>query len=195
MFTNKTKQTNFPLGDTAQWRGISDLPIGDPHLENWLLNTGSLSERLQSHCADFSVKVLAQAPQLATAEEYAQLDVPPTLQSQNEWQVREVILFGDQQPWVFARSIIPQTLCEQDFANLGNKPLGQLIFNDNRFRRMPFQLICLQPSQTLIGQYQLTQAKQLWGRRSVFRFQQHSMMVAEIFLPQAPAYPELIHEQ
>lgn len=170
------------------------MSFANDHLRSWLLNTGSLTERLQSHCDDFCVKVLAQDQQLATDEEYRQLAVKPQLQSQSDWQVREVILFGDHQPWVFARSIIPQALCEKDFADLGNKPLGQLIFNDNRFKRMPFQLICLKPSIAFIGQHQIPLASQLWGRRSVFQYRQHNMMVAEIFLPQAPAYREFMLE-
>jgi chorismate--pyruvate lyase len=194
MLTIKSTQSTFPLGDSAQWRGISELPIPDPVLKNWLLHTGSLTERLQSHCQDFRVEVLAQSQQLATAEEYQQLDVPPGGQCQNKWQVREVILHGDNQPWVFARSVIPQVLCEQDFANLGDKPLGQLIFNDNRFTRLPFQLMCMQPTNTWPKAYELPDTEQLWGRRSVFRYQQLSMMVAEIFLPQAPAYREWVND-
>ncbi|MFQ3236899.1 MAG: chorismate--pyruvate lyase [Paraglaciecola sp.] len=194
MFTTKSKQTHFPFADNALWQGLNELPIADPTLKNWLLHSGSLTERLQSHCLDFSVQVLTQRQQLATAEEYQQLDVRLEDQSLSNWQVREVILHGDNQPWVFARSVIPQILCEQEFANLGNRPLGQLIFNDDRFKRMPFQLICLQPEKTWLKMHNLPDVQRLWGRRSIFCYQHFSMMVAEIFLPQAPAYYERIDE-
>jgi chorismate--pyruvate lyase len=194
MLTIKSKQTHLPFADNALWQGINELSIADPTLKKWLLHSGSLTERLQSHCLDFSVQVLTQRQQLATAEEYQQLGVQLEQQNQKNWQVREVILHGDNQPWVFARSVIPQTLCEQDFAHLGNRPLGQLIFNDNRFKRMPFQFICLQPAKTWLRANNLPDAQQLWGRRSVFRYQHLSMMIAEIFLPQSPAYREGIDE-
>ena len=194
MLTIKSKQTHLPFADNALWQGINEISIADPTLKKWLLHSGSLTERLQSHCLDFSVQVLTQRQQLATAEEYQQLGVQLEQQNQNNWQVREVILHGDNQPWVFARSVIPQTLCEQDFAHLGNRPLGQLIFNDNRFKRMPFQFICLQPAKTWLRANNLPDAQQLWGRRSVFRYQHLSMMIAEIFLPQSPAYREGIDE-
>lgn len=190
MLTIKSKQTHLPFTDNALWHGINELPIADPILKNWLLHSGSLTERLQTHCLDFRVRVLTQCQQLATAEEYQHLDLRLEQQKQSDWQVREVILHGDNQPWVFARSVIPQTLCEQDFANLGNRPLGHLIFNDQRFKRMPFQLICLQPAQPWLIANKLPETEQLWGRRSVFRYQDISMIVAEIFLPQAPAYHE-----
>ena len=194
MLTIKSKQTHLPFADNALWQGINEISIADPTLKKWLLHSGSLTERLQSHCLDFSVQVLTQRQQLATAEEYQQLGVQLEQQNQKNWQVREVILHGDNQPWVFARSVIPQTLCEQDFAHLGNRPLGQLIFNDNRFKRMPFQFICLQPAKTWLRANNLPDAQQLWGRRSVFRYQHLSMMIAEIFLPQSPAYSEGIDE-
>ncbi|MFT6898408.1 MAG: chorismate--pyruvate lyase [Paraglaciecola sp.] len=195
MLAIKSKQAAPSFTGNALWHGINELSVADATLKNWLLHSGSLTERLQTHCRDFSVCVLTQRQQLATAEEYQQLDVQLEDQSQSNWQVREVILHGDNQPWVFARSVIPQTLCEQDFAHLGNRPLGQLIFNDDRFKRMPFQFICLQPEKTWLRANNLPDAQHLWGRRSVFRYQHLSMMVAEVFLPQSPPYHECIDEQ
>jgi chorismate--pyruvate lyase len=94
---------------------------------------------------------------------------------------------------VFARSIIPQSLCQSDFANLGNKPLGQLIFNDKRFNRSPFQVTHLSQPAPLLASLGFASARQLWGRRSVFCFQGMNMMVAEVFLPKAPAYRNISH--
>jgi chorismate--pyruvate lyase len=194
MLTTKSKQTHLRCADNALWHGINELSIADDTLKSWLLHSGSLPERLQTHCRNFTVGVLTQRQQLATAEEYQQLDMQLEEQSQSNWQVREVILYGDNQPWVFARSVIPQTLCEQDFAHLGNRPLGHLIFNDDRFKRMPFQFICLQPAKTWLRANNLPEAQQLWARRSVFRYQHLSMMIAETFLPQAPPYHGRIDE-
>jgi chorismate--pyruvate lyase len=107
--------------------------------------------------------------------------------------VREVILRGKNQPWVFARSIIPLSLCQSDFANLGDKPLGQLIFNDKRFTRSPFQLAHLPQPAPWLAKLGFSCAGQLWGRRSVFCFEEMKMMVAEVFLPEAPAYKNIVH--
>ena len=116
---------------------------------------------------------------------------PQQALNQQEWQVREVLLWGDNQPWVFARSIIPQRLCEGDFVNLNTKPLGQLIFNDKRFKRMPFQVTKVCPSKAFLSQLHIPCEIDLWGRRSVFSFEDLKMTVSEVFLPSSPAYQEM----
>lgn len=181
--------------DDVAWFNQEQALIPNLELESWLLNTGSLTQRLQGHCQDFKVQVVSQKQGVANADEYKQLATPFASQSAQQWQIREVILHGDNQPWVFARSIIPQALCEADFLNLGDKPLGHLIFNDDRFKRQPFQLTCIQPNDTFIAEFGVAPLANIWGRRSVFRFQQHAMMVAEVFLPQAPAYRDLNLDQ
>lgn len=187
-----TQSHSYTLSlDNGSWFNQGQMLIPNSELESWLLNTGSLTQRLQSHCQDFKVQVVSQKQGVASADEYKQLAAPLASRCATQWQIREVILHGDNQPWVFARSIIPQALCEADFLNLGNKPLGHLIFNDDRFKRQPFQLTCIQANDAFIGEYGVTPLGKIWGRRSVFRFQQHAMMVAEVFLPRAPAYRDL----
>lgn len=124
-------------------------------------------------------------------EEIARLKCGPESKAGELWQIREVLLSGNGKPWVFARSILPQVLCEQDLAGLGEKPLGQIIFNDPRFARQPFQLTCLKYPSELHRQFNLSNDSELWGRRSVFQFQTHQLMVAEIFLPDSPAYRQM----
>lgn len=183
----KTISHAFPLCDVT-WCNQGQLSIPNAHLESWLLNTGSLTQRLQTQCEHFKVQVVSQRQELATPAEYFELGVSNTSQHKEGWQVREVILHGDHQPWVLARSIIPQALCEADFLDLGDKPLGHLIFNDDRFKRQPFQIMCIQPDEVFLREYGLPPLTDIWGRRSVFRYQRHAMMVAELFLPNAPAY-------
>ncbi|MFT4993282.1 MAG: chorismate--pyruvate lyase [Paraglaciecola sp.] len=187
------QNTIFPFGINARWNCPAHVNIPDAYLKNWLLDTGSLTERLQSHCREFQVVVLGQRQAALTLEEKLQLEISKADYDEADWQVREVILLGEKRPWVFARSIIPQSLCQSDFANLGNKPLGQLIFNDKRFSRSPFQVTHMAQPEPLLAQLGFASAEQLWGRRSVFCFQEIKMMVAEVFLPGAPAYKNIAH--
>ncbi|MFA3791240.1 chorismate lyase [Aliiglaciecola sp. SL4] len=182
------QQTHFPVSIPANWKSADDLPVADPYLKNWLLDTGSLTERLQSHCADFRVELVGQRQMSPDDEELTQLTLNSPHADDMQWQVREVILYGNGQPWVFARSVLPQQLCEMDLAELGNKPLGKIIFNDNRFVRSPFQLLKLTNTLHFANFINTTDQQPLWGRRSVFDFQQLQLMVAEIFLPECPAY-------
>ena len=181
----------FPVGIPSLWAEPDKFVIPSPYLKNWLLDTGSLTERLQSQCTSFHLTIIGQQQSHITPEEFQRVRASQQQFSPKEWQVREVILWGDNQPWVFARSIIPQRLCESDFINLNTKPLGQLIFNDKRFERMPFEVTNMCPSKTFQAQLHLSTEMDLWGRRSVFNFENLKMSVSEVFLPSSPAYQEI----
>ncbi len=181
----------FPVGIPSLWAEPDKFVIPSPNLKNWLLDTGSLTERLQSQCTSFHLTIIGQQQSNITPEEFQRVRASQQQFNPKEWQVREVILWGDNQPWVFARSIIPQKLCENDFINLNNKPLGQLIFNDKRFERMPFEVTNMSPSNAFQAQLQLSTEMDLWGRRSVFNFENLKMSVSEVFLPNSPAYQEM----
>ncbi len=120
-------------------------------------------------------------------EELQRLEVRNT-EGAHDWQVREVVLFGDGKPWVYARSVLPNTLCQTDLVDLGDKPLGQIIFNDPRFKRSPFEVCMLSNMLSFKRKLNVQDDAKLWGRRSIFQYLQFNMMVAEIFLPDAPAY-------
>ncbi|BDX04549.1 chorismate--pyruvate lyase family protein [Planctobacterium marinum] len=172
------------------WLSPECLCPQDPLLRNWLLNTGSLTERLQSQCLRFDVEVLSQSVSGISQDEtnylYGQFDVPA-----QSTQVREVFLKGNDQHWVFARSLLPCEFLHQEMAELtqlGNQPLGKIIFNDDRFERLGFQLVECPVAGATQTSLAIRAGFSLWGRRSLFRFKQHHIMVAEIFLPDCPAY-------
>jgi chorismate--pyruvate lyase len=174
---------HFPVGCEANWQSLPVQP-SDPNLTHWLLDTGSLTEKLQSQCHHFSLQLLGQDQRDPTQAEKQRL----AASANQNWQVREVILYGDQQPWVFARSVISQSLYELDMAEIGAQPLGQIIFNDARFVRQPFELCHLSAEHPLLSNLGIKYQRPLWGRRSLFTFQQSKLLIAEIFLPQSPAY-------
>lgn len=191
----------FPVGLDVDWHAPTSLPVPNAYLNDWLLHTGSLTERLQSMCRQFELKVIGQHTITPHASELAWLPTATNagntaLNRNNQavqdinkknWDVREVILFGDGQPWVFARSVIPRALANQEFAELNNQPLGKLLFNDDRFQRSQFQL-CQLTSWPLTNSLTNSSDESLWGRRSRFHFAGLDMIVAEVFLPDSPAY-------
>lgn len=181
----------FPVGIPAAWVNPERISIPDAYLKNWLLDTGSLTERLQSHCRHFELQVLGQRPIELELEELTRLEIEIDSYNESDWQVREVILYGDNKPWVFARSILPSALCESDLAELGNQPLGQIIFNDSRFSRSPFELNCIVHNDEFLQTLKLQSNNPIWGRRSAFHYKHHIMTVAEFFLPSAPAYKHI----
>ena len=188
---NLNSSYTFPIGIASLWAEPDQFTIPDPCLKNWLLDTGSLTARLLSQCTSFHLTLIGQRQAQITLEEFQQVCAPQQQLNPQEWQVREVLLWGDNQPWVFARSIIPQKLCESDFVNLNTKPLGQLIFNDKRFKRMPFEITNMCSSKAFLEELHITSEIDLWGRRSAFRFENLKMTVSEVFLPSSPAYQEM----
>ncbi|MDM7859262.1 chorismate lyase [Alteromonas sp. ASW11-36] len=166
-----------PLELAIDWTDSTAVPVADPYLANWLMDTGSLTERLQSMCRQFNVQVLYHAQPVSSGD-----------------YVREVILWGDKQPWVYARSVIPVAINNGELLDLGTQPLGQRIFNDERFVRGNFELCQLDCESLGAGlPNELVSAftdgmTALYGRRSMFQFLDTQMSVAEVFLPAAPAY-------
>lgn len=190
---------DFPVGLAVDWLSLAEVNIPNPTLKDWLLDTGSLTERVQSVCGEFSLQLLGQQTLEPHSTELSLLQE----NGLTTYQVREIVLCGDEQPWVFARSVIPQAVIEAELSNLGREPLGNRLFNDKRFIRSEFQLCTLpyeQFSQHLNEQSLLQSSVQsnskcksdikqnLWGRRSVFTFESHHLIVAEVFLPASPAY-------
>ena len=188
---------DFPVGLAVDWLSLAEANIPEPTLKDWLLDTGSLTERVQSACGEFSLQLLGQQALEPHSTELSLLQA----NGQTAYQIREIVLCGDEQPWVFARSVIPQAIIEAELSNLGSEPLGKRLFNDKRFVRSEFQVCTLpyeQFSQHLAEQSNSQSSAQLkndtkqklWGRRSVFTFESHHLIVAEVFLPGSPAYAQ-----
>ena len=145
----------------------------------WVLATESLTERLVSVTKGFAVHLIQQeALPLHMSERAVMQD--------DDYVIREVVLHDNGTPLVFARSVIPQSLCQGEFVGLGNKPLGKILFNDTRFVRQPFSLT------RIVQDSKFAQAwdaeTDLVGRRSVFTYADSQLLVAEVFLPSSPAY-------
>ncbi|QCZ92019.1 chorismate--pyruvate lyase family protein [Salinimonas iocasae] len=173
----------FDHGIQVEWVAAHNVVIPSSTLQHWLLDTGSLTERLQECCDTFSLRRLGQGAVPLYPNEKRWLPEAPVQQ----WQAREVILEGDSKPWVFARSVLPQSLVDGELANLGAQPLGKRLFNDSRFVRSDFEL-CQVPAAVFAVDNTISDRQILWGRRSRFHLGDDYIIVAEIFLPDSPAY-------
>lgn len=152
-----------------------------PHaLLPWLLAEGSLTRLLTGASAgDFRVQRIAQGWQRPTLSESRLLGLAPDQRAL----VREVVLYGRGEPWVYGRSILPaQTLNGElrRLRRLQNSSLGALLFSYPQLHRAPFQLAYVDGA-TLPGLAQC--AASLWGRRSRFELQHRALIVSEVFLP------------
>jgi chorismate--pyruvate lyase len=149
---------------------------------NWLSDRGSLTERLQ----------IASGRQLRVTIIQQQLSVPKLserrvlgLMARRRALIREVILWGRGQPWVYARSVLPLTTLTgrlKPLRKLDNRPLGALLFNDPSMRREPVQVAEFKSQDSYLPSSLPGTGKALWGRRSVFSLDNKPLLVSEIFL-------------
>jgi len=183
-------QDFLPLSLASDWRETPHCAISNL-LRQWLFEQGSLTARLKAHCQQFSVKILAKHQRLFTANELQLFDCP-----QQQVQVREVLLYCDDKPWVYAQSLMPLEvipLSVQKLISLGDKPLGEVIFNEPSMIRSPIMVTPFEQHSDVmnfsqhIGQSPIDR---LWGRRSLFTIDGYSLLVAEVFLADSGIYDE-----
>jgi chorismate--pyruvate lyase len=151
-------------------------------LRDWLRDRGSLTRRLQKASNNhFAVSVLKQRWERPRLDEARALNIPP----HQLVLIREVILYGCDQPWVYARSVLPQNILSgrlRFLRRLGNKPLGALLFSNPAIKREPVVVQRYAPSQLPPALRQQSE-QPLWGRYSIFRYGENGILVSEIFLP------------
>tara|TARA_R110002049_G_scaffold150154_1_gene313303 strand:- start:887 stop:1423 length:537 start_codon:yes stop_codon:yes gene_type:complete len=155
-------------------------------LVSWLTDSGSLTQRLQAHNKhNFSVQLLSTHWMKPLPDECLSLDIPMTEMAYQ----REVRLMDGEQANVYARTVIPLATFQamkQRFNNLGNRPLGDLLFTEPSVKRGEIEITCLKPGQWLYEMAMLEESfrpEKLWGRRSHFYLNDKKLLVNEIFLP------------
>ena len=160
-------------------------PILAKTLQSWLIDTGSLTARLQSRYSHFAVQPLAVSYAKPIQDESALLCLP----TQKTALIREVLLMGNNQPVVFAHSVLPRNSLRgawNSLGRLGNKPLGATLFANPKVKRTPITYKKLLPHHRL---YQHATAHlslkptHLWARRSIFSLNCARILITEIFLP------------
>jgi chorismate--pyruvate lyase len=181
----------FPFDCEADWHrydAVHDAGLS-LQLRDWLLDPGSLTQRLQSQYKKFQVQVIGEEVMPANSDELALLDL-----SQGECFIREVVLECDGHASVFARTVIPQSTLSgpgRKLTSLGSKPLGAALFADPRMRRDVSQLAQFNEDSDmarLCRALQLNFRYPIWGRRSLFRLEESPLLVTEVFLPDSAPY-------
>lgn len=178
----------FPVGLMTKWLNPEQVKLSAQAL-NWLLDASSLTARLKANCQQFKLEVLGQRVELCSEAESC-----ADIHTGTEVLVREVLLYCDDKPHIFARSLLPLSSLtgeEAKLAHLGTKPLGHVIFSSPSLKRQYIQLAEFDLGSNLgqlCRQLQLTQTQKLWGRRSLFTIENKPLTVAEVFLPDALIY-------
>lgn len=156
----------------------------------WLLDRGSLTGRLvRASAGDFRVERIFQGWQVPTPDEARLLGLAPRQVAL----VREVFLRCHDEPWVYARSVMPVGSLAGSLGflrKLKNTALGALLFSDPFLERGEFEVAAFSlPCATI----PVAGSGQVYGRRSLFRLQRQPLLVEEFFLPACRLHDEPQH--
>jgi chorismate--pyruvate lyase len=163
----------------------SFLPAAAKRYAPWLRDRGSLTRRIQQRCSEFAVRNVCSHLASAGRDETALLGQP----SRQLIYTREVVLYADGVPVVFAHSVVAAHHLRgawHALQNLGSRPLGALLFAHPLVERAPLRYKLLKPREplgcraaTVLG----TTFGNLWARRSLFTLHGAPLLVTEVFLP------------
>ncbi|MBQ4813540.1 chorismate lyase [Pseudoalteromonas luteoviolacea] len=168
-----------PISLDYQWCGINQLNEKAPiWLYNRLVEQGSLTALLKSQCTNFSVQVLGET-----------LMRPPSNiakllgDTYDHSLCREVLLLCDGKPHVYAQSWITVEANELGLSNMGNKPLGERLFQESDWQRGELEVCHIQCSQSRkqLAELFCAPAVPFFARRSIFTNQNAKVLVCEIF--------------
>ncbi|VAW45096.1 Chorismate--pyruvate lyase [hydrothermal vent metagenome] len=152
--------------------------------QNWLTTKGSLTTQLRQLCPELEVVILSEKLERPLANEAQSLGLQP---SEPAW-IRCVLLQGGAENWVYARTVIPHFLESNPWFHLqqlGNKPLGEVLFQDSAIQRTPFTFARHPLTNWPYLPLSSDQESKVVGyaRRSVFTQQQAPLLLTEVFLP------------
>lgn len=177
--------TTFPLSLSANWQCASvtnDLSFCE---REWLFEPGSLTAKLKESAQHFSVKVLSETVFSLTLEQQQWLKCSAATALN-----REVLLLCDNIPMVYAQSWLPTMDTQNPLHNMGERPLGDVIFQNPQLTRTDIEVARFNTQhsiQRLVTQLNLPK-QTLLGRRSIFSLPDYQFLVCEVFLPGAYLY-------
>ena len=135
----------------------------------WLNEEGSITAKISSD-SKFKLKILSDDVGNAEDEEYSALNIPS-----QKVRIREVILYGDLVPLVYARSIIPNQTSSKGYPGLGSigsKPLGDLLFQSQLFIKTHREF----------AQFQSSDKEVVWGRRTHYMVRGYPFSAMDVLL-------------
>lgn len=159
----------------------------------WLTDPYSMTAGLRRAGGQIHVQLLRQARQCPSDDEARYLG----LDRQEYPLIREVYLHHHGVIWVYARSLIPNSLLTGPYRQVGDqldqRPLGELLFSQAGVCRQQIEITCLDrshPEFLQAIQANPCQSDQLWARRSLFYVFETCLSVSEIIFPEILAYVE-----
>ena len=144
------------------------LEIHSNEILSWLNEPGSITSRIKSS-SNFRLRLLRDAPGVIDSVEDDLI-----IANYEENNIREVVLYSDEKPLVYAKSIIPIETINFGLRLLGNlkeNPLGDILFSDPEIKK----------KYMLFAKFQSNE-KIFYGRKGIYAVKGYPFSVCEIFL-------------
>jgi len=140
----------------------------DSNIKSWLLEKGPITNRIKSKHS-FELKLLRDRVGKVKKSDKSFLD-----SIDGEIRIREVVLFADENPKVFARSLIPESTIKNGLKKLGElntKPLGDILFERDIFQK-----------DEIVFSIFSDDKNKYWGRKIKYYVKSYPLSVMEVFL-------------
>ena len=153
---------------TSWMAETKSLEVNNKEILSWLNEPGSITSRIKSS-SNFRLKLLRDGPGEVNA---AEDDLIITNYKENN--IREVVLFSDEEPFIFAKSILPLETIRLGLDALGNlkeNPLGDILFSHPEIKK----------KYMLFAKFE-SNRKKFYGRKGIYTVKGYPFSVCEIFL-------------
>lgn len=172
---------------SARWVPHVNGVHASAEMRAWLCDRVSLTAKLMSRSHHFRVQRLRQGRGQCLRDECGTIGLP-RMQIVRE---REVVLHSDEQPVIFAHTIVPLGSSASDwpfFSTLGERSLGTTLFGDPKVRRGELEYAKLHEDHPLARRAMSAVGLEdcqfpLFARRCLFKRKNGLLLVTEIFLP------------
>ena len=153
---------------TSWMSEAKSLEVQNNEILSWLNEPGSITSRIKSF-SDFKLKLLRDGPGETDAAEDDLI-----ISNYEENNIREVVLYSDEEPLIYAKSIIPLETIRLGLSVLGNlkeNPLGDILFSDPEIKK----------KYMLFAKFE-SNKKIFYGRKGIYTVKGYPFSVCEIFL-------------
>ena len=153
---------------TSWMSETKSLEVQNKEILSWLNESGSITSRIKSF-SDFKLKLLRDSP----GEVDAAVD-DLIISNYKENNIREVLLYSNEEPLIYAKSIIPLETIRLGLGVLGNlkeNPLGDILFSNPEIKK----------EYMLFSKFELNK-KIFYGRKGIYTVKGFPFSVCEIFL-------------
>ena len=144
------------------------LEVRNKEILSWLNEPGSITSRIKSF-SNFRLKLLKDGP-----GEVDIIEDDLIVSNYEENNIREVILFSDEEPLIYAKSIIPLETIRLGLGILGNlkeNPLGDILFSNPEIKKKYMLYAKFQSNKEIF-----------YGRKGIYTVKGYPFSVCEIFL-------------